>query len=151
MKLILRETVASLGQAGDVVNVKPGYARNYLLPQGLAYTASAANIQRIEEEAVRREERMRRDYLEANRQASQLEGVSVSVSARAGSEGQLFGSVNARDIWNLVQESDIDFELDKRAVLLAEPIKSIGEHMVPVRLQSGVETEIRVVVEAEEG
>lgn len=151
MKLILRETVASLGRAGDVVSVKPGYARNYLLPQGLAYTASAANIQRIEEEAVRRQERMRRDYLEANRQASQLEGVTVSVSARAGSEGQLFGSVNARDIWSLVQESDIDFELDKRSVLLAEPIKSIGEHMVPVRLQSGVETEIRVVVEAEEG
>lgn len=151
MKLILRETVASLGQAGDVVNVKPGYARNYLLPQGLAYMASAANIQRIEEEAVHRQERMRRDYLEANRQASQLEEVTVSVSARAGSEGQLFGSVNARDVWGLVQEADIDFELDKRAILLAEPIKSIGEHMVPVRLQSGVETEIRVVVEAEEG
>lgn len=150
MKLILRETVASLGQAGDVINVKPGYARNYLLPQGLAYTASAANIQRIEEEAVRRQERMRRDYLEANRQASQLEGLTVSVTARAGSEGQLFGSVNARDIVGLVQESDIDFELDKRSVLLAEPIKAIGEHLVPVRLQSGVETEIRVVVEAEE-
>ncbi len=151
MKLILRETVASLGQAGEVVNVKPGYARNYLLPQGLAYTASGANIQRIEEESVRREERTRRDYLEANRQASQLEGLTVSVSARAGSEGQLFGSVNARDVWDLVQESDIDFELDKRAVLLAEPIKALGEHLVPVRLQSGVETEIRVVVEAEEG
>ena len=151
MKLILRETVASLGQAGEVVNVKPGYARNYLLPQGLAYTASGANIQRIEEEAGRREERTRRDYLEANRQASQLEGLTVSVSARAGSEGQLFGSVNARDVWDLVQESDIDFELDKRAVLLAEPIKALGEHLVPVRLQSGVETEIRVVVEAEEG
>ncbi|MDE2803521.1 MAG: 50S ribosomal protein L9 [Gemmatimonadota bacterium] len=150
MKLILRQSVASLGQAGDVINVKPGYARNYLLPQGLAYTASAANIQRIEEEAVRRQERMRRDYLEANRQASQLEGLTVSVTARAGSEGQLFGSVNARDILGLVQESDIDFELDKRSVLLAEPIKAIGEHLVPVRLQSGVETEIRVVVEAEE-
>ena len=151
MKLILRETVVSLGQAGEVVNVKPGYARNYLLPQGLAYTASGANIQRIEEEAVRREERTRRDYLEANRQASQLEGLTVSISARAGSEGQLFGSVNARDVWDLVQESDIDFDLDKRAVLLAEPIKALGEHLVPVRLQSGVETEIRVVVEAEEG
>jgi len=150
MKLILRENVASLGRAGDVINVKPGYARNYLLPQGLAYTASAANIQRIEEEAVRRQERMRRDYLEANRQASQLEGLTVSVTARAGSEGQLFGSVNARDICGLVQESDIDFELDKRSVLLAEPIKAVGEHLVPVRLQSGVETEIRVVVEAEE-
>lgn len=150
MKLILRETVASLGQAGDVINVKPGYARNYLLPQGLAYTASAANIRRIEEEAVLRAERMRRDYLEANRQASQLEGLTVSVSAKAGSEGQLFGSVNVRDICELVAQSETDFELDRKAVLLAEPIKSIGEHLVPIRLQSGVEVEIRVVVEAEE-
>lgn len=150
MKLILRETVASLGQAGDVVNVKPGYARNYLLPRGLAYTASAANIRRIEEEAVRRAERKRRDYLEANRQASLLEDLTVSVSAKAGSEGQLFGSVNVRDICELVEQSEIDFELDRRAVLLAEPIKSIGEHLVPIRLQSGVEVEIRVVVEAEE-
>ena len=150
MKLILRETVASLGQAGDVVNVKPGYARNYLLPRGLAYTASAANIRRIEEEAVLRAERMRRDYLEANRQASRLEGLAVAVSAKAGSEGQLFGSVNARDICELVAQSEIDFELDRRAVLLAEPIKSVGEHLVPIRLQSGVEVEIRVVVEAEE-
>lgn len=150
MKLILRETVTSLGQAGDVVNVKPGYARNYLLPRGLAYTASAANIRRIEEEAAHRAERMRRDYLEANRQASRLEGLTVSVSAKAGSEGQLFGSVNVRDICELVAQSEIDFELDRRAVLLAEPIKSIGEHLVPIRLQSGVEVEIRVVVEAEE-
>ena len=150
MKLILRETVASLGQAGDVVNVKPGYARNYLLPRGLAYTASAANIRRIEEEAVRRAERKRRDYLEANRQASRLEGLTVSVSAKAGSEGQLFGSVNVRDICELVEQSEIDFELDRRAVLLAEPIKSVGEHLVPIRLQTGVEVEIRVVVEAEE-
>ncbi len=150
MKLILRETVDSLGQAGDVVNVKPGYARNYLLPRGLAYTASAANIRRIEEEAVRRAERQRRDYLEANRQASRLEGLTVSISAKAGSEGQLFGSVNVRDICELVEQSEIDFDLDRRAVLLAEPIKSIGEHLVPIRLQSGVEVEIRVVVEAEE-
>lgn len=150
MKLILRETVASLGQAGDVVNVKPGYGRNYLLPRGLAYAASAANVRRIEEEAARRAERMRRDYLEANRQASRLEGLTVSVSAKAGSEGQLFGSVNVRDICELVEQSEIDFELDRRAVLLAEPIKSIGEHLVPIRLQSGVEVEIRVVVEAEE-
>ncbi len=150
MKLILRETVASLGQAGDVVNVKPGYARNYLLPRGLAYTASAANIRRIEEEAALRAERMRRDYLEANRQASRLEGLTVSVSAKAGSEGQLFGSVNVRDICELVAQSEVDVEVDRRAVLLAEPIKSIGEHLVPIRLQSGVDVEIRVIVEAEE-
>ena len=150
MKLILRETVASLGQAGDVVNVKPGYARNYLIPKGLAYMASAANLRRIEEEARIREERVRRDYLEANRQASRLEDLTITVSARAGDEGQLFGSVTVRDICERVEESGIDFELDQRAVHLSEPIKSVGEHRVPIRFRSGVDAELLVVVEAEE-
>lgn len=150
MKLILRKTVASLGRPGDVVNVKPGYARNYLLPQGLAYMASAANLRRIEEEATRREEQERRDYLEANRQAARLEDLTINVTARAGEEGQLFGSVTLRDICEKVEESGIDFELDRRAVHLSEPIKSVGEHRVPIRFQSGVEVELIVVVEAEE-
>ena len=150
MKLILRQKVATLGQAGDVVNVKPGYARNYLLPQGLAYMASAANLRRIEDESRRREEQERRDYLEASRQASRLEDLKITVSARAGDEGQLFGSVTVRDICEKVEESELDFELDRRAVHLSEPIKSVGEHRVPIRYQSGVEVELLVVVEAEE-
>lgn len=150
MKLILRQEVATLGQAGDVVNVKPGYARNYLLPKGLAYMASAANLRRIEVEARRRDERKRRDYLEASRQAARLEDLTITVSARAGDEGQLFGSVTVRDICEKVEESGLDFELDRRAVHLSEPIKSVGEHRVPIRYQSGVEVELLVVVEAEE-
>lgn len=150
MKLILRQKVATLGQAGDVVNVKPGYARNYLLPQGLAYMASAANLRRIEEEARHREEQERRNYLEASRQAARLEDLTITVSARAGDEGQLFGSVTVRDICEKVEESGLDFELDRRAVHLSEPIKSVGEHRVPIRYQSGVEVDLLVVVEAEE-
>ena len=150
MKMILRETVASLGRAGDVVNVKPGFARNYLLPKGLAYMVSAANVRRIDEEAQHREVQIRRDYLEANRQAARIEELTINVSARAGDEGQLFGSVTVRDICEKVEESGIDFELDRRAVHLAEPIKSVGEHRVPIRFQSGVEVELRVIVEAEE-
>ena len=149
MKLILRETVPNLGHAGEVVNVKPGFARNYLIPQGLAYMASAANVRRIEEEARRREERRRRDYLEANRQASRLEELVITVAARAGDEGQLFGSVTVRDICEKVAESGIDFELDPRAVQLSAPIKSVGEHRVPLRFQSGVEVELQVIVEPE--
>ena len=150
MKLILRQNVTTLGQAGDVVNVKPGYARNYLLPKGLAYMASAANLRRIEEESRHREEQERRDYLEASRQAARLEDLKITVSARAGDEGQLFGSVTVRDICEKVEESGLDFELDRRAVHLSEPIKSVGEHRVPIRYQSGVEVELLVVVEAEE-
>ena len=84
MKLILKESVDRLGEPGDVVNVKPGYARNYLLPRGLAYEASATNVRRLEEERRRAEERARREYLEARRRASRLEGMHLVFRARAG-------------------------------------------------------------------
>lgn len=150
MRLILREKVAHLGQAGDLVTVKPGYARNFLIPKGLAYRATEANVRRIEEERRIGEERARRAYLEANRRASRLEGVTLTFKARASPEGTLFGSVGMKDIFDRLQESEIGFELDKRSVLLDEPIKSIGEHIVPLRLHAGVETEVQVIVEAEE-
>ncbi len=149
MRLILREAVEHLGQPGDLVTVKPGYARNYLIPRGLAYRATEANVQRIEEERRLREERARRIYLEANRQASQLEGLTLRFKARASEEGTLFGSVTARDILERAEEAELGFELDKRSVLLDEPIKSVGEHVVSMKLHAGVETEVRVIVEAE--
>ncbi len=149
MRLILREAVEHLGQPGDLVTVKPGYARNYLIPRGLAYRATEANIQRIEEERRLREERARRIYLEANRQASRLEGLALHFKARASEEGTLFGSVTARDILERARESDLGFELDGRSVLLEEPIKSVGEHVIAMRLHAGVETEVRIIVEAE--
>ncbi len=149
MRLILREEVEHLGQPGDLVNVKPGYARNYLIPRGLAYRATDANVQRIEEERRIREERARRIYLEANRQASRLEGLTLHFTARASEEGTLFGSVTVRDILERAAQEDLDFELDKRAVQLEEPIKSVGEHVIRMRLHAGVETDVRVIVEAE--
>lgn len=149
MRLILREAVAHLGKAGDLVNVKPGYARNFLIPQGLAYRATEANVRRIEEESRIREEQARRAYLEANRQASRLEGLTLTFTARASEEGTLFGSVNAKDILERAVESELGFDLDRRSVLLEEPIKSVGEHLVPIRLQTNVETQVRVIVEAE--
>ena len=149
MKLILREDVEHLGQPGDLVTVKPGYARNYLIPRGLAYRATEANVQRIEEERRLREERARRIYLEANRQASRLEVLSLHFKARASEEGTLFGSVTARDILERAREADLGFELDKGSVLLDEPIKSVGEHVVTMRLHAGVEAGVRIIVEAE--
>ncbi len=150
MRLILREEVAHLGQAGDLINVKPGYARNFLIPQGLAYRATEANVRRIEEERRIAEEKARRAYLEANRRASRLEGITFTFTAKASAEGTLFGSVNAKDIFDRALESDIGFELDRRSVLLDEPIKAVGEYVVPIRLHAGVETDVRVIVEAEE-
>ncbi len=151
MKLILKKAVENLGEAGEVVQVKAGYGRNYLVPQGLAYTASDANIRLLEEEQVREEERSRRDYLEACRRASQLEGVSLMFAARAGDDGKLFGSVTAAEIVDLVNEGELDFELDKRALLLDEPLKAIGVVAVAIRLHAEVEVSIEVGVEREEG
>lgn len=148
MKLILKETVANLGEAGDVVTVKAGYGRNYLVPQGLAYEASEANIQRLEEEQQRREERARRDYLEARRRAAQFVGMSLTFHARAGEDGKLFGSVTNADIAERAADS-LDFELEKRVIALDEPLKTLGVFNVPVKLHAEVELEIEVRVEQE--
>lgn len=148
MKLILKKPVESLGDAGDVVTVKAGYGRNYLIPQGLAYEASPTNVRRLEDEQKRTQERSRRDYLEAHRRASQLVGMSLLFHARAGEDGKLFGSVTNADVADRANESGVlDFELDKRSVVLDEPLKSLGVFTVPVHLHTEVDAEIEVRVE----
>lgn len=151
MKLILKKSVENLGEAGEVVQVKPGYGRNYLIPYGLAYVASEANMARLEEEQARAEERSRKDYLEARRRASQLEGLVLSFHERAGEDGKLFGSVTPADIADRANEGELDFQLDKRSIVLEEPIKLIGVTTVPVRLHAEVDVHIEVRVEREEG
>ena len=150
MKLILKEAVAHLGDAGEVVTVKAGFGRNYLIPQGLAYEASDANVRLLEDEQQRAEERGRRDYLEARRRASQLSGMSITFHARAGEDGKLFGSVTSADIADRANESGLDFELDKRTVTLEEPLKALGVSNVVIRLDAEVECEIEVRIEREE-
>jgi large subunit ribosomal protein L9 len=150
MKLILKQTVQNLGEAGEVVQVKAGYGRNYLIPQGLAYVASAANIARLEAEQALAEERSRRDFLEARRRAAQLEGTSVTFHERAGEDGKLFGSVTKAHIAERVNEGDLDFVLDRKLIALEEPLKTLGVTNVPVQLYADVVVEIEVRVEREE-
>lgn len=154
MKLILKKDVENLGEAGEIVNVKPGFGRNYLVPQGLAYEASEANMRKLEEERAKAEERARRDYLEARRRASQLVGMGLTFHARAGEgeDAKLFGSITNADIADRANESGaLDFELDRRIVVLDEPIKTLGTHEVSIRLHAEVESVIEVTVEREEG
>lgn len=151
MKLILKKAVQNLGEAGEVVQVKAGYGRNYLVPQGLAYEASAANIARLEAEQALAEERSRRDFLEARRRASQLEGTSITFHERAGEDGKLFGSVTKAHIAERVNEGDLDFQLDRKLIVLDEPLKSLGVTNVPVHLHADVVVEIEVRIEREEG
>ena len=151
MKLILKKTVEKLGEAGEVVQVKEGYGRNYLIPQGLAYTASATNIARLEAEQTQAQERSRRDFLEARRRASQLEGMSIVFLERAGEDGKLFGSVTKAHIAERANEGDLDFVLDRKLVMLEEPLKTLGVTNVPVHLHAEVVVDIEVRVEREEG
>jgi len=151
MKLILKQDIDNLGEAGQVVQVKPGYGRNYLIPQGLAYVASEANMKRLEEEQAKAHERARRDYLEARRRASQLEGQSLTFHVRAGEDGKLFGSVTNADIAERLNAGELDFELDRRTIQLEEPLKLLGVFAVPVRLHAEVQIEVEVRLEREEG
>lgn len=151
MKLILKQSIENLGRAGQVVSVKPGYARNYLLPQGLAYEASDANLKKLEAEQKVIEERMRRDHLEARRRSSQLDGIALTFTARASEEGHLFGSVSAADILEKLNGGRLDFEVERKHLILEEPIKSLGTHRVPVRLVADVQVEVEIRVEREDG
>ena len=148
MQVILRDRIENLGNAGDVVDVKPGYGRNYLIPKGLAYEASAANVRRMEAERAAQGRKEAETLGEARKQASALEGVSLTFNARAGQEGKLFGSITNGDIADKLAEQGVT--IDRRQIELDEPIKSLGVHSVPVRLHSQVRPEIKVWVIAEE-
>jgi large subunit ribosomal protein L9 len=150
MKLILKKDVEHLGDAGQIVQVKAGYGRNYLIPHGLAYVASAANLKRLEAEQAKADERARHDFLEGRRRASQLEGMSLTFHERAGEDGKLFGSVTAADILERANAGGLDFELDKKTLTLEEPIKVIGVSNVSLHLYKGVDVQIEIRVEREE-
>jgi large subunit ribosomal protein L9 len=151
VKVILRQDMDNLGEAGEVVTVKPGFARNYLLPRGYAFEATQANLRELETERLRAEARTRRDYLEARRRAAQLEQVSLTFHAKAGEESKLFGSITTSDIAErLNAEQGLDFQVDRRSIELDEPIKALGVFSVPVRLHAEVKPEIKVwVIKAE--
>jgi large subunit ribosomal protein L9 len=144
MEIILRQAVENLGKTGDVVNVKPGYARNYLLPHGLAYEATPGNLKRIQQERARLEAAESERRGTAQGLAERLEQVSVTFSARVGEEGKLFGSVTATDIAQQLEAQG--FHVEKRQVDLHEPIKALGVYRVPIRLHADVKPEVRVWV-----
>ncbi|MES2177295.1 MAG: 50S ribosomal protein L9 [Gemmatimonadota bacterium] len=144
MEIILRQAVESLGHPGDVVTVKNGYARNFLLPRGYAYEATPGNLKRIAAERSRLEaaENERRDS--AATLAKRLEEVQLTFSARVGEEGKLFGSVTSADIAE--QLAAQGFNIEKRLIDLHDPIKALGVYRVPVKLHADVKPEIRVWV-----
>ncbi len=147
MEVILREDVADLGSVGDIVKVKPGFARNYLLPRGLAVVADRRNIHVLEHQKRLVGDKRERDRKQAQSFADRLNNLRLAIKARAGEEGKLFGSVTNLDIEKALAAQG--FSIERRRIRLEEPIKSIGEHAVPVHLAAGVNARVTVVVEAE--
>ena len=145
MEVILRQAVEKLGQPGDVVKVSPGFARNYLLPRGIAYAATAGNLKRIAQEKARLQAAEDERRGSAQGVATELENVSLTFSARVGEEGKLFGSVTAADIAEQLHAQGFT-AIEKRQIDLHEPIKALGVYRVPVRLHADVKPEIKVWV-----
>ncbi|MGH7538689.1 MAG: 50S ribosomal protein L9 [Gemmatimonadales bacterium] len=144
MEVILREAVQHLGAAGDVVKVKDGYARNYLLPKGLAYPASEGNKRRIAFEAERIARQRTAERQEAEGEASKLTAVLLTFPMKVGEEDKLYGSVTASDIQRRLEEQGI--HIDKRRVDLPEPIRALGEFKVGIKLHADVRPEITVIL-----
>ena len=144
MEVILRQSIENLGHPGDIVKVKPGFARNYLLPRGLAYEATPGNRKRIEREreSLEAAEATRRSA--AQELADKLEQVNLTFAARVGEEGKLFGSVTTTDIAQQLEAQGIHIE--RRQIDLHEPIKALGVYRVPVKLHADVKPEIKVWV-----
>lgn len=144
MEVILREDVKALGKAGELVKVKVGYARNYLLPRGLAYEATDGNKKRIAAETKARTTRLAAERSAAEALATQFRGLVVTLIGKAGEEGRLFGSITPHDISDALAK--LGHAVDKRRIELEHPIKTLGDHMVPVKLHPDVVAEIRVSV-----
>ncbi len=147
MEIILQEEVANLGQIGDIVKVRDGYARNYLLPRGLAVQANRRNVRVLEHHkrlVAAKKERVQR---QAQTLLDQLSALSLTIPAKAGEEGRLFGSVTNIDLEAALKEQGLT--LDRRRILLDEPIKQLGSYEVPVNLGGTLRANIKLEVTAE--
>ena len=149
MEVILLQKVANLGNIGDRVKVKPGFGRNYLLPQGKAALATVANVAKFEERRVDLEKRAADDLAAARTRAARLEGHALTITAKVGGEGKLFGSIGTADIAEALSADGIEVERSE-VRLPGGPIRLVGDHHLKVHLHSDVEVDLTVTVVAEE-
>jgi large subunit ribosomal protein L9 len=145
MRIILREDVANLGKSGDLVSVRDGYGRNYLLPQGMAMVATEHNVKQIEHQKKVIAARNAKLTKDAQTVADKLGGLTLKVARQAGEGGKLFGSVSTRDIEEAAHAQGVT--IDRRKVVIAEPIKLVGEYTVEVKMGRGVVGKLKVLVE----
>jgi large subunit ribosomal protein L9 len=148
-QILLREDIDNLGARGEIVRVKAGYARNYLLPRKLAVEATTSNVKQIESERTALLKREATERASADGQAVQLSGLSLTFERKVGEGGVLYGSVTSMDIAHALKEQG--YEIDRRRIVLREPIKRFGNYTVPVRLHRDVNVELPVSVVGEGG
>jgi large subunit ribosomal protein L9 len=148
MKVILMQDFEQLGYEGDIVDVARGYARNYLIPKGFATEASNANLKALEMRKGKILAKRTKDKEEAERVREKISEITVTVRAKAGEEGKLYGSVTSRDIAQQLDAQGV--EVDRRKIIIDEAIRSLGEFEVPVKLHPEVVATIKVIVEEEE-
>jgi large subunit ribosomal protein L9 len=144
MQVILRDDLDNLGKSGEVVNVKPGYARNYLLPRGLAIKATAGDIKRVEHEKRVIAARVAKLAKEAQSEADKLSQISVSIAVAVGEEERLYGSVTTRDVAEALKDRGVI--VDPKKILLDEPLKALGLAEVPIKVGQGVIATVKVWV-----
>lgn len=144
MKVILRQNIESLGQIGDVVEVKSGYARNYLIPRKYAYAALKGNIRALEVEKKNLESKRQQEIQNAEKLAAEIEKVSISIPVQVGEEDKIFGSVTTQMIADALKEKG--YEIDKRKIEIEEPIKSLGIYSINVKVHVSVSAKVKVWV-----
>jgi large subunit ribosomal protein L9 len=147
VKVILREAVLGLGEAGDLVGVKVGYARNFLLPQGKALLATDSKVRELQHHKRVVMDKAARDLKDLKALCDRLESVALEVTARVGEEGKLFGSITTAHIAELLAEKG--YPVDRRKITLSEPLREIGDHVVPIRLQSDITANVALKISAE--
>jgi large subunit ribosomal protein L9 len=144
MKLVLRQDYEPLGESGSVVNVKTGFARNFLIPKGLAMPATEKNLKRYENEKKQMYWRQEKEKRQSEELSKTLENVSCTITVQVGEEDKMFGSVTSQNIAEALESQG--YTIDKRKIILEEPIKSLGIYSVPIKLHTDVEAKVKVWV-----
>lgn len=143
MKIILKQDVNGLGKKDEIVNASDGYAKNYLLPRGIAIEATEGNVNEAKNKQKAADDKKKRELAQAKEFASKLEGKTVSIQAKAGESGKLFGAIAGKDIADAIKVQ-YKAEVDKKKIVLHDPIKTAGDHKVEIKIYPGVSVEINV-------
>ncbi len=148
MKVILNQTVKNLGKEGDVKEVADGYARNYLIPQGLAREATNTILKETQEKKVREQKQKDKEKARAEQIKEQLDGKTIEIKARTGGGDKLFGAVTAREISDVLKQT-MQIDVDKKKIDLADPIKHLGQYRVKLKIYPSIQAELNIIVVAE--